>query len=59
MAVQPGRDTNYPSSVGSIAGMLSSTQFSVNGFHITIGILVTILLMLIIWNMARATLRKR
>ena len=48
--VEPGRDYNYPTSSGNVPAGL---QFSINGFHIGIGLILFVLALIIVWNMAR------
>lgn len=44
----PGRDDNYPTSSGNV-GFSLGQQFGINGFHISLGVLLLVILALILY----------
>jgi hypothetical protein len=51
--IQPGRETNLPNSSGTVGlqGMLGQSIYKVDGFTITIGIVVALLAVFLVWQM--------
>jgi hypothetical protein len=51
--IQPGRETNLPNSSGTVGlqGMLGQSIYKVDGFSITIGIVVLLLAGFLVWQM--------
>jgi len=50
---QPGNDTNYPTSSGSAPAGFLAQSWTVGGLHITFAAIAVVILLLIVWNMAK------
>lgn len=46
--ITPGRDDNYPTSSGNV-GFSLGQQIGINGFHISIGVLILVIAILILY----------
>lgn len=68
--IQPGRETNLPTSSGSVGSSVSGTStvlgfqlgtrlISVDGFTLTLGMMVSVVLLLLIYNVFIRGGRKR
>jgi len=44
----PGRDDNYPTSSGNVGYSLGQ-QFGINGFHISLGVLILVIVALLLY----------
>lgn len=59
--IQPGTDTNYPTSSGSMRGapITSSPIASFNGFTLTVGMIIAVFAFMLIYSMFFAKRRRR
>ena len=65
--IQPGKNTNYPTSSGiglsssaqGLQGMMGQSIYKVDGFSITIGIVIAMLGLFLIWQMYGTKGRRR
>lgn len=51
--IQPGKETNLPNSSGTVGlqGMLGQSIYKVDGFSITIGIVILVVVAFLAWQM--------
>lgn len=51
--VEPGRDFNYPTSSGNAPAGFMGATISVNGFHISLALILVVLALVIVYNTAK------
>jgi hypothetical protein len=59
--IQPGRETNLPNSSGTVGlqGWMGKSIYKVDGFSITIGVIIAMLGLFLLWQMFGTKGRRR